>query len=258
MRGMKGISEQGYNNVTGGLNFGYIIIPADYEGERRKVYISNCYRRERVSILPERGGTPLHDCLITKEALKQIYFPIDNLKLGSAVLFFTHMKTGLPIIVGTVSKMDESGLNFENCITETREFEGTSVSYNFDPVNKQISIGIEGTEPTSLRINVTDKTENSKIEISVSGSATIESSGILTVNSFEEIQLTNEEKSVMSIKDKLSFKNENESLKTLIDELIDAITQITVTTGVGASGTPINVQAFTDIKQRFSNLLKEE
>jgi hypothetical protein len=255
---MRGISEQKYYNVRGGVNFGYIIIPADYEGERRKLYIDNCYRRERVSLLPERGGTPLHDCLITKQALKEIYFPDDNLKLGSAVVFFTHMTTGLPIITGTISKMDESGLNFENCIAETREFEGTNVSYVFDPVNKQISIGINGTEPTSFRINVADNTQNSKIEISVSGSATIESSGLLTVNSFEEILLTNEEKSAMSIKDKMSFKNENESLKTLIDELIDAITQITVTTGVGASGTPINIQAFTDIKQRFSTLLKEE
>jgi len=255
---MRGISEQGYTNVRGNINFGYIIIPADYEGERRKVYVDNCYRRERVSMLPERGGTPFHDCLITSQAIKDIYFPADSKKLGSAVMFLTHIKTGLPIIIGTVSKMDESGLLFENCITEVREYEGNTVSYSFDPVNRQINLNIEGVEPATFKINVSDKTESSKIDISVSGSATIESTGVLTVNSYEEILLTNEEKSALSIKDKLSFKNENESLKTLIDELIDAITQITVTTGVGASGTPINIQAFTDIKQRFSTILKEE
>lgn len=47
-----------------------------------------------------------------------------------------------------------------------------------------------------------------------------------------------------------------ESIKKLLDDLIDAITQITVPTGVGPSGTPINALNFTEIKTRINQLFE--
>lgn len=44
---------------------------------------------------------------------------------------------------------------------------------------------------------------------------------------------------------------QGESLKKILTDLIDAITQVTVTTGTGPSGVPINLPAFTAIKQRL-------
>lgn len=48
----------------------------------------------------------------------------------------------------------------------------------------------------------------------------------------------------------------SESLKTILTDLIEAIEQLTVTTGVGPSGVPINLPAFTAIKTRLDGLLK--
>ena len=48
----------------------------------------------------------------------------------------------------------------------------------------------------------------------------------------------------------------NENLKAIISDLIDAINAITVPTGVGPSGLPINAAAFTAIKTRLDNLLR--
>lgn len=47
------------------------------------------------------------------------------------------------------------------------------------------------------------------------------------------------------------------SLKKTLTQILDAILQLTVTTGVGPSGTPINAQTFTDIKNSLNNYLEE-
>lgn len=47
------------------------------------------------------------------------------------------------------------------------------------------------------------------------------------------------------------------SLKKTLTQILDAILQLTVTTGVGPSGTPINAQTFTDIKNSLDNYLEK-
>lgn len=47
-----------------------------------------------------------------------------------------------------------------------------------------------------------------------------------------------------------------EGLKKVLEDLITAITQLTVPTGVGPSGVPINAAAFTAIKNRLGNFLE--
>ncbi len=47
-----------------------------------------------------------------------------------------------------------------------------------------------------------------------------------------------------------------EGLKKILEDLITAITQLTVPTGVGPSGMPINAAAFTAIKNRIGNLME--
>ena len=47
-----------------------------------------------------------------------------------------------------------------------------------------------------------------------------------------------------------------EGLKKVLEDLITAITQLTVPTGVGPSGMPINTAAFQSIKTRIGNFLE--
>ena len=53
-----------------------------------------------------------------------------------------------------------------------------------------------------------------------------------------------------------TFTRSNEGLKKLLQDLITEITQLTVPTGVGPSGMPINAAAFTAIKTRVGNLME--
>lgn len=48
-----------------------------------------------------------------------------------------------------------------------------------------------------------------------------------------------------------------ESLKKLLNDLLKAIQQLTVTTPAGPSGVPVNLSAFVDLQTRLSNILKE-
>lgn len=62
--------------------------------------------------------------------------------------------------------------------------------------------------------------------------------------------------SLMSDVDKISIKSEQEDLKAILTDMLTAIEQLTVPTGVGPSGVPINLASFTQIKQRLNNLFE--
>lgn len=61
---------------------------------------------------------------------------------------------------------------------------------------------------------------------------------------------------VLDIKEGFLIKKENETLKNILDDLIDEITKIIVPTNVGPSGVPINKPKFELIKIRVDSLLK--
>jgi len=68
---------------------------------------------------------------------------------------------------------------------------------------------------------------------------------IRTTNNFE----------VVITDGKISVKNSGYSLKKAFDDIIDAIGRLTVTTGVGPSGIPINKVEFDTVKQKLDKLL---
>lgn len=54
----------------------------------------------------------------------------------------------------------------------------------------------------------------------------------------------------------MTFVRSGSGLKKTLSDLIDAITKLTVTTGVGPSGIPINAADFIKIKQDLNNYLE--
>jgi methylase of polypeptide subunit release factors len=56
---------------------------------------------------------------------------------------------------------------------------------------------------------------------------------------------------------KFTLKNSDESLKVVLSDLIQAITNLQVPTGVGPSGFPLNSNEFISIKDRLSKLFKD-
>lgn len=63
--------------------------------------------------------------------------------------------------------------------------------------------------------------------------------------------------SMLSDVEKFSLETQNESLKKILSDLLDAIAQLTVTCAApgSPSAPPVNMAAFTQIKTRLDNLL---
>lgn len=106
-----GTERENVSNYSHPVGFGYITIP--YDSDRDK-YIKTCMRKERVAVKLDDGGSVLNNCYISREALQRIKFPLDYQKLGSAVAFIVPKFHNIPIIVGILSKSDESQLLEEN------------------------------------------------------------------------------------------------------------------------------------------------
>ena len=88
---------------------------------------------------------------------------------------------------------------------------------------------------------------------------------IILFSEIESIKITIEDHILLLDKDglsvdlssgKLEIKNSQENLKTLVNDLLNEVMKITVTTGTGPSGTPINIPQLQQISQRIPKLFK--
>lgn len=251
----KGISETPNKGVPEGIGQGYIVIPENYpSGTSRDIYVEDCYRKEKVAVMPERGGTPNWECSITKEALKNIYFPETSRKLGSAVIFFSDRK-GSVMVIGTVSKLDESSLEQENILKEKRVYQANDLTVIMNPKSGMLLIeGKSKDTPIELSINLANISEDCELNIGVSGGMSINLSGDYKLDSDKIFNKAG--KVELNMEDnKIEIKNEVENLKTIIDDFMTQITMITVPTGTGPSGVPVNSAAIQAIKTRLSLIM---
>lgn len=98
--------------------------------------------------------------------------------------------------------------------------------------------------------------ENTTVEVSEE-CVRIQSGEKTTVTADAEKCLLQVGESVVKATEKgLTFVKGGAGLKKTLEELIDAITKLTVTTGVGPSGVPINVADFIKIKQGLNDYLE--
>ena len=241
---MRGISEKILDNNLGGVGFGYIILP---EGISRDKYVTSVYRRERVSILPESGGTPVHDCLITHSAIDNIYIPKKSNELGSGVVFLTTKNSGYPIVIDTVSKMDENSGKDEHSFKIFKSKDGSYVICSFDANSNSILFDVRGTGSSTFKISASG--EDSKVIINSSGSVNIDARNNVKIRAREGFKVETD--------DKLYLKNNSEDLGTVLRDFTEVLQQAIITTGVGpANFAPNTITELQQITVRLNNLLK--
>lgn len=169
------ISPQAYL----GIQHGYIILPADVDRTR---FIEQCYRWERVSILVEKGGGVIHDCYITKTALQEINFPESSDKLGSCVVFFTEIHSGLPVIIGVASKENESQWLGEGKFRFVKTYQNTHVTIEGDAKNGALTLSVGGDNAQQLNITIANKAKNTELNLRCQGVINLAASGGVRIN----------------------------------------------------------------------------
>lgn len=153
---------------------GHIFLPFDVN---REEFIEHCFRKRRVSILTEGAGA-IHNCIISFEALKQIYFPLNqseegksNRNLGSQVSYIVDEIKRIPIIIAVIPKEGE--------LFDFREAEG-----GFVRTFKGATVSIKGSAKKKSLIVSVDAEEGAEVNIICSGT-----DSILNIESSSEVNV---------------------------------------------------------------------
>lgn len=105
----------------------------------------------------------------------------------------------------------------------------------------------------------TEHLELTRDEVSIvsDGSSTVIKAGdaTATVNT-DGIELTIGSSTIKATSGGLTLKKGGAGLKKTLESLLDAICQLTVPTGVGPSGVPINIAAFQQVKAEVSQYME--
>ncbi len=259
----------------------YIILPSDVTREQ---YIRECYKTATVSIYSEFNGFT-NRVPIDIYSLNFVKFPLERKQYGSAVSFIVNPISNTPLITGIYFKGDEtaSELN-EHQFTFKRDFNGNVVEISGSPKDNCLVLNVNSSDVGGqLQINVKSNDESGKVSINVDGDCEINSLNktilrqfdslqMITQNRDDEYELTYEEhtptgRHIMSGEEKLDTDsfiiNDGEEpfvlgqkLKTFLDDFIDELSRITVTTSLGQM--PIlNKAQVTEFKKKTEPLLSE-
>lgn len=235
----------------------------------------------------------MHNVKVANGVLNKIQFPNNNSELGSSVVWIRDSFTNRPIVIGVL----ESGTSGMTGRYEQRVYQEVAskvVEMFLDAMNARVSISAVGDESTPGMVVVKATSGNGEGDVVklVSKDLITAEGKTLRLSFSKDVNLliNDGENDILSIvgndteyhiKDNFGnefiFNVENcqiltpkfnvgqgteqmilgNTLVSLLGELIDAITNLTVLTHVGASGTPINAATFTDIKSRLETALSE-
>lgn len=78
---------------------------------------------------------------------------------------------------------------------------------------------------------------------------------VIAISECESFHIKIDDTEISGNGDGIILKRAGESLKKILSDTFDAIVAMTVTTGVGPSGTPINFADFQSLKNRLNDLL---
>jgi len=79
---------------------------------------------------------------------------------------------------------------------------------------------------------------------------------VVATDEIDHIEVVTKADIVVKAGGKVTIENGDYSLKKAFDDLFAAIGKLTVTTGVGPSGTPINISEFQQIQQKIAKFLQ--
>lgn len=255
----KGVGRDMFWNYSNTIGVGYIYLPENYKGQsKRDEFIKDCYRRERVSILIE-GGTVKHDCYITQEALRGIVFPENSVSeggetLGSAVIFIPEPNRDHPVIVGVISKTDESNFFKHKEFKVLRNSGGNYAILTIDGEDGSVGITTfgSGSGKGNLRIDVSNGSSDAKVELKVKGSVNIETTSEVNLKSTGNVNVTSSGDVNVSPEGLINLGNAEETLllgdktKEVLDDMMSLIgkfrtiiNQFALTESSASASTPL-------------------
>lgn len=222
------------------INTGYVSIP---EGIDREEYISNCYRKERVSIVADQGGFMIHDCYISKESIRNVRFPSSSEKLGSPVVYVYTAISTKPIIIACVSEESETDLLEEGKFKLDKTFGGNRVQVVGNARNGNLYVNVETYDDNTsdIVVNLSSK-KDTNLKVTLNGTTEIHST--------KEFNVKTEKFNVGDATEPVTLAD---SLASLLSDLIDEIAASTTSTMLGPQPL-LNAAQITAFKNRLDEI----
>ena len=272
------------------LQIAYVII--DGLTQRRK-YIQDCIRLGKLNVITDTG-TVFRDCPVLNKDFSNIKFPDKVGETGTLVLISFIFSSSRPVVLGTIPNLDKYPyIQNENQQVEIAEDEDCAITIDKDPVNGTYAISIFGKTAgrSNFNISVGSVGGDAKCNIDVQGELKADVTKLAQLNVEEEFELNirndEEQEKFTNVKykrgvgleivdefdNKFSLKQQGsiieiekiriggkqggETLKAILNDLIQAIQQMTLNTSQGPTfAPPINMAQFQSIISRISTFME--
>lgn len=242
-----GIERQYKWNSNVSVGVAYIAVPF---GVDRDLFVDQCYRKERVNIILDQGGTMVKNCHIDSKILQEIKFPDSYKSLGSQIVFVMDSFNKVPIVIANISRTAERVVSGEEKFTIHKAINGGDLSIVGSGEGK-LFIKLESTEASNLTINV--KGKNSTLKINCDGTTTIYSKDDINIGSSSKI-IHNEGGEPIPLGNTL--KVELEKFKARFDSFLDTFSNTVVipSDGGAAIQTAVKIALALKKEEDFDNI----
>lgn len=180
---MAGGKVRKLNGSSEPISFGFIVIP---NGVDRDLYVETCLRTGRVSVMGN-GGAFFRDVYITNEVLANIEFPSKENEQGSAVVLASNPYDGIPIVIGSYCRNDQSPMWKENTFQFRKTVGNVTASLMVNPSDNTIMVSINSPEKASVSVRSTGSLE-SEVNVESTGSVNVLGGEMVSVKSYTQME----------------------------------------------------------------------
>ena len=226
-----GIQEE--SRSTAGV--AYIYIPEDFERDK---FVRNAIRTGHVSILMSQSSERVDNCRVAKHVMNDLEFPAESGGQGSLVLWVNLPKHELPMIVGVINKFDDIAAQFEHEFYLKRKIAGSNVEIVGNAKNKILTLTVDAGVDASIVIKSSGSIKVQSPSVNVSATTVNAQCNSLVANAVNDATLKS--KHVLVNSEDVKFKDASEKIalgetvKSIVDDLLDALASTTVATAIGA------------------------
>ena len=180
---MAGGKTRKLNGSSEPISFGSIVIP---NGVDRDLYVETCLRTGRVSVMGN-GGAFFRDVYITNEVLANIEFPSKENEQGSAVVLASNPYDGIPIVIGSYCRNDQSPMWKENTFQFRKTVGNVTASLMVNQSDNTIMVSINSPEKASVSVRSTGSSE-SEVNVESTGSVNVLGGEMVSVKSYTQME----------------------------------------------------------------------
>lgn len=187
-------------NERESIGIGFLAIP---EGEDRNRFISQCFNKEKFSIINENGELILN-VLCLKHVINDLQFP-KNLEegipsLGSQVIYITYPNQNIPIIIGVINKQGISEYFTEDNLSYTKIFDDCIAGLVGNLSLRKLFLSIKSATKKFCKL-IIGVSGDDKSELS------LESTGYVLIKGDTGIKIKGNNKEIILDKDKILITN---------------------------------------------------